>query len=209
MAECPPVDSASLSLTVSWLTHCSQANELRALAETHRKKLSRLNDDSEAGRQIYNLLLKCERDNDISGLEEAGQLLWGQVFQRPEADRSRDVTYENNDYETQDRGEFTYDNPTDFSDSDSIPEFSSSETSEDEESPVCSMDDSDLGAGSDEAFPTAPIDFPPASSLPCRQASTPTYGFSSRGSQTPHSSSRKGLLTAQKEKSSPATLVRS
>ena len=61
------------------------ANELRAINELPVDKSNKLNDRSATGWKIWRLLMKYERTQDVSLLEEAGRLLWEQVMSRPES----------------------------------------------------------------------------------------------------------------------------
>lgn len=58
-------------------------NELRAISELPLGKIYDLNDKSETGKKIWDLLQTSERTRDVSLLEEAGRLLWEQVTRRP------------------------------------------------------------------------------------------------------------------------------
>lgn len=53
------------------------------------RRFKRLNDTSEKGNRIDQLLRKCFEDHDWTVLEEAGQLLWEQIFNQPESDEIR------------------------------------------------------------------------------------------------------------------------
>ncbi|KAF4631746.1 hypothetical protein G7Y89_g6389 [Cudoniella acicularis] len=57
-------------------------NELRALDALPLKPEKDLWDVSASGRRIFDLLKRSELYQDVSLLEEAGQLLWEQIFQR-------------------------------------------------------------------------------------------------------------------------------
>ncbi|CAD6443938.1 39f1e17d-d573-49ca-bd81-0d0bb2d275b8 [Sclerotinia trifoliorum] len=60
------------------------ANELRAIDALPLELRKNLNDTSPNGQKIYDLLKAFEKNGYIEGLEEAGRLLWAQVFAEPD-----------------------------------------------------------------------------------------------------------------------------
>ncbi|EDN95476.1 predicted protein [Sclerotinia sclerotiorum 1980 UF-70] len=59
-------------------------NELRAIDALPLEPRKNLNDTSPNGQKIYNLLKAFEKNGFVEGLEEAGRLLWAQVFGEPD-----------------------------------------------------------------------------------------------------------------------------
>ncbi|QSZ37153.1 hypothetical protein DSL72_009247 [Monilinia vaccinii-corymbosi] len=62
------------------------ANELRAIDALPLKK--NLNDTSPNGQRIYYLLKAFEAHGHVEVLEEAGELLWGQIFAKPDSSQT-------------------------------------------------------------------------------------------------------------------------
>ncbi|KAJ8069267.1 hypothetical protein OCU04_002929 [Sclerotinia nivalis] len=60
------------------------ANELRAIDALPLEPRRNLNDTSPNGQKIYDLLKAFEKSGYVEGLEEAGRLLWAQVFAEPD-----------------------------------------------------------------------------------------------------------------------------
>ncbi|KAF7924166.1 uncharacterized protein EAE97_010778 [Botrytis byssoidea] len=59
-------------------------NELRAIDALPLEPRKNLNDTSSNGQRIYELLRAFEKTGYVEGLEEAGRLLWAQVFAEPD-----------------------------------------------------------------------------------------------------------------------------
>ncbi|KAF7865209.1 hypothetical protein EAF04_006186 [Stromatinia cepivora] len=60
------------------------ASELRAIDALPLEPRKNLNDTSPNGQKIYDLLKAFEKSGYVEGLEEAGRLLWAQVFAKPD-----------------------------------------------------------------------------------------------------------------------------
>lgn len=59
------------------------ANELRAIDVLPLESRKNLNDTSPNGQRIYTFLRAFEKTGHVEGLEEAGRLLWAQIFAEP------------------------------------------------------------------------------------------------------------------------------
>jgi hypothetical protein len=79
--------SCSALETLRVLTGASE-NEMRAINELPIGKLEDVGDLSPVGHRIQDILTKFDQNRDVSLLEEAGRLIWQQIF---EPHRSKEV----------------------------------------------------------------------------------------------------------------------
>jgi hypothetical protein len=77
---CPLKSSCPVLKMFFVITDISE-NEMRAINELPIGKLEDLGDKSPVGRRIHDLLTRFEVLRDVSFLEEAGRLMWQQIFE--------------------------------------------------------------------------------------------------------------------------------